>query len=117
MFSNSRNAAVYCCSFAIARIRRMRNDPERRIPNRLRRYRRIMGYDQRDVAFLLGLSSHTRISEWEDGKYAPTLYNLLQLSIIYRTLPDELYYDLRQELIDEIRKRESRWQLMRSESG
>ena len=65
-----------------------------------------MGYEQIEVAFLLGLKSHARVSEWEAGISKPSLDNLLQLSMIYRTMPDELYYDLRQEFLKDIRKRE-----------
>ena len=78
----------------------------RLIPNRLRIYRLKMGYEQIEVAFLLGLKSHARVSEWEAGISKPSLDNLLQLSMIYRTMPDELYYDLRQEFLKDIRKRE-----------
>ena len=65
-----------------------------------------MGYQQSEVIFLLDLNSHSQLSEWEAGRLRPNLENLLRLSIIYRTLPDELYYDLRQELVKDIEERE-----------
>ena len=85
--------------------------------NRLRIYRIRMGYEQKEVAFLLGLKSHARISQWEEGVAKPSLDNLLQLSIIYRTLPDELYYDLRQEYVLDVKKRERELQVKRDEGG
>ena len=79
---------------------------EKYTPNNLRKYRHINGYEQKEVAFLLGLRSAGRISEWENGISKPSMDNLMQLSIIYRTLPDELYYDLRQEFLKDFAKRQ-----------
>jgi transcriptional regulator with XRE-family HTH domain len=62
--------------------------------NNLKRYRRLMGYTQKDVAVLLGLKSSNRISNWEQGKAVPNIVNLIDLSILYCTLPAELYSDL-----------------------
>jgi len=70
----------------------------RHIPNSLRRQRKLMGYSQTDVAKQLGMKRTNRISEWERGDAMPSLINLLKLSIIYRTLPTDLYFDLFQEL-------------------
>lgn len=70
----------------------------RHIPNSLRRQRKLMGYSQADIAKQLGMKRTNRISEWERGDSLPSLINLLKLSIIYRTLPTELYFDLFQEL-------------------
>ncbi len=69
-----------------------------RIPNRLRKYRRIMGYTQVQVAALLGLSCKSRVSEWELGKRFPGIKNLIKLSILYATLIDSFYPDLRQAI-------------------
>jgi hypothetical protein len=52
------------------------------------------------VAHLLKLKGAGRISQWESGARFPGIRNLIKLSILYRTLVDELYYDLR----DAIRK-------------
>lgn len=75
-----------------------------RIPNRLRRYRSIMGYNQREVARLIGLQSTSTISRWEKGLARPTLENLIRLSVLYRTLIDQLYIDLRQQIIKDLRE-------------
>jgi transcriptional regulator with XRE-family HTH domain len=75
------------------------------IPNRLRRYRKIMGYSQRDVARLLGMKSPSRISKWESGKRIPSIRNLIKLSILYHTLIENLYYDLREAILAEYQER------------
>lgn len=87
----------------------------RHIPNRLRKHRRLMHYKQTDVAFLLGLKNTNRIGKWEKGTAAPCLLNVIKLSIIYRTLISELYYEqlvlFRNHLIEKERvlfKRHSR---------
>ncbi len=95
----------------------MKKRVDKLIPNRLQKYRLLAGYEQTEVAILLGLKSHARISEWEQGKAKPSLDNILQLSIIYRTLPDELYYDLRQEYVKEIAEREKLLLTQRDEGG
>jgi transcriptional regulator with XRE-family HTH domain len=86
-------------------------------PNCLRKYRLLLGYDQAEVAFLLGLKGRGRISEWEQGTSKPGLDNLLQLCIIYRTQPEELYYDLRQEFIKDIHGRLELLQQHRARDG
>lgn len=72
------------------------------IPNRLRIYRIRYGYSQHDLARLLGLRTTSQISQWENGSIMPSATNLFKLSILYRTIPNELYYDflfiLREEL-------------------
>jgi len=75
------------------------------ISNRLRKYRLRTGLEQLEVAYLLGHKNHTRISQWEQGIKKPSLENLLLLSLVYQTLPDELYYDLRHELRQEYEER------------
>ncbi|MDP1728473.1 MAG: helix-turn-helix transcriptional regulator [Bacteroidota bacterium] len=65
----------------------------RHIPNRLRKYRRIMGYTQSEVAFILDVHDRNRIARWEQGICMPSAKNLLQLSILYSTLAKELYSD------------------------
>ena len=67
-------------------------------PNRLRKYRKIMGYSQKDVARKLGYKCTSRISRWEEGKSMPSVINLIKLSIIYCRLPTDLYFDTYLEL-------------------
>lgn len=63
----------------------------RKIPNHLRKFRKQMGLTQLEVAALLNFTSSKRIILWEQGKAHPGMLNLFRLSIIYQTLPHELY--------------------------
>lgn len=65
-----------------------------------------MMYRQIDVAHLLGLKDASRISRWEKGLSLPNAINLIKLSIIYRTFPNELYFDLLLQLRRELLKKE-----------
>ena len=67
-----------------------------------------MGYKQKDIAYLLGFVSTNRISEWERGTAAPNLVNLIKLSVIYRTNPTDLYFDVMQDVRDELAQKEQR---------
>ena len=69
-------------------------------------HRRIMGYTQRHVATLLGLHDTVPISSWEKGASLPNTVNLIKLSLIYRTYPNELYDDLFLSLREELKARE-----------
>jgi transcriptional regulator with XRE-family HTH domain len=63
----------------------------RNIPNNLKKFRRLAGYKQEDVAAYLGLGSTNRISRWESGVAMPSVSNLFKLSVLYNTLVDQLY--------------------------
>ena len=63
-------------------------------PNTLRLHRKMMGYSQRQVASLLGLHDAAPVSLWEKGAILPSTVNLIQLSLLYRTYPNELYDDV-----------------------
>ena len=65
-----------------------------------------MGYKQKDVAYLLGLVSTNRISQWEHGLTLPSTMNLIKLSVIYRTLPTDLYFDVMETVRDELGPKE-----------
>jgi transcriptional regulator with XRE-family HTH domain len=68
-------------------------DEQTHIPNRLEKHRKIMGYTQKDVAFILGHKNTDRISKWEKGSAVPSVLNLIKLSVIYRTLMNDFYFD------------------------
>jgi transcriptional regulator with XRE-family HTH domain len=72
------------------------------IPNSLKKYRRIMGFSQEDVRRELKLSSTSIISKWERGLVMPSADNLLKLSVLYKTLANELYYELGKEIQHEL---------------
>lgn len=79
------------------------------IPNRLKMHRKQMRYKQRQVAQLLGLYGTAHLSEWEKGKKLPSSLNMLKLSILYRTYPNELYAEYMHELRKELNTQE--WDL------
>ncbi|WP_299586429.1 helix-turn-helix transcriptional regulator [Mucilaginibacter sp.] len=69
----------------------------RPIPNRLRLHRKRVGYTQLYVAELMGLYDSVSISLWERGAMLPNTINLIKLSAIFRTFPNELYPELFKE--------------------
>lgn len=68
-----------------------------------------MGYKQRDIAYLLGLHDATSISRWENGTAIPNVIMLFKLSIIFRTLPTELYFEVVQQIREEVFNRENKY--------
>ena len=76
------------------------------IPNSLRRYRRVRGLKQTDVAAILGVKNAAMISRWEKGQTLPSTLNVFSLSIIYSTTPDALYLDFIRALREKLRSRE-----------
>ncbi|HUI28929.1 MAG TPA: helix-turn-helix transcriptional regulator [Candidatus Acidoferrales bacterium] len=84
----------------------MENKNRRRIPSLLRKYRRVRGFKQKEVAMLLNLKSPSRISRWEKGACFPSVKNLFRLAIIYRVLVDAIFPDLYHSLKEELKKRE-----------
>ena len=66
----------------------------KKIPNCLRKYRRAHGLNQKEVAKILGLKSHTRISMWENGDYLPSALNVFRLSALYKVMVEALFIDL-----------------------
>jgi transcriptional regulator with XRE-family HTH domain len=70
----------------------------RLIPNRLTLHRRLRGYRQKEVAALLGLHSALPLRQWEKGRSLPNMPNLVRLSVLYRTYPNELYPDFFREV-------------------
>lgn len=62
----------------------------------------MSGLQQKEVAKILGLKSPSSISEWEHGKRLPSLKNWIKLSIVYNTLMDNLFADMRREILYEV---------------
>ena len=69
--------------------------------NTLRHHRKVLGLTMKDVAKIINHKNVSRLSKWEHGISAPSLINLLKLSIVYKTLIDQFYPDIR----NDIRKR------------
>jgi transcriptional regulator with XRE-family HTH domain len=63
-----------------------------RYPNALRHHRLLMKMSQAEVAARLSLESTAMISRWERGEALPSLENALKLSVLYKTLVNELFY-------------------------
>lgn len=73
-------------------------------------HRKLVRYKQKQVAALLGLNA-AQLSKWENGVQMPNSINLIKLSIIYRTLPTELYFEYFQEIRDQLKAKE--WELFK----
>ena len=61
-----------------------------------------MGFSQEAIKKHLKLQSTSMISRWESGTTMPSSRNLLKLSLLYKTLVNELYYTLSKELQAEL---------------
>jgi transcriptional regulator with XRE-family HTH domain len=79
----------------------------KRKPNHLRKYRKARGLDQQEVAKILGLKSTSVISRWEKGFCMPGPIFMFKLAILYRTMVDALFIEIRRELLEEMRSREN----------
>ncbi len=62
-----------------------------RMPNRLRKYRRMNGYTQVALAKILGMKNASLISEWESGRITPSLDRLLDLYLVLKIPIEELF--------------------------
>lgn len=82
----------------------------KRIPNCLRKYRRVRGLKQKDVAKILGLKNASVISRWEKGISFPNPKYLFRLAVLYRTMVDALFIDLIRSLRKNLLKEEENLQ-------
>ena len=87
----------------------MENISYKDIPNLLRKYRRVNGYTQIEVAKILGIKCSSKISQWEKGECFPNLMNALRISILYRVMVDSIFIDHLRHLREEMKKRESKY--------
>ncbi len=78
------------------------------ITNSLRQYRKASGLTQKQVAEILGLRQSSLVSRWENGKCLPKCENLFRLELLYHTLADALYLELRNSIRTEIRTRKQK---------
>ncbi|MBM3210617.1 helix-turn-helix transcriptional regulator [Candidatus Poribacteria bacterium] len=86
----------------------MKNNKPRAIPNCLKKYRKIRGLRQKDVAKILGIKSASMVSRWEKGLCMPNTLNLFKLAILYRTIADALFIDVLRALRDDVHKAEEK---------
>ena len=75
------------------------------IPNSLRKYRKMSGYTQKEVAFFLGVENAGMVSRWEKGSRFPSPVNIFRLAALYHTMADALYFDLLRVVRKEIQAR------------
>ena len=87
----------------------------RRIPNLLKKYRRVRGLKQKEVARILNLKSPSRISRWEKGVCLPSVKNALRLAVVYKVMVDAIFSDLIRSLREELNGRED--EVMRHKSS
>jgi transcriptional regulator with XRE-family HTH domain len=62
--------------------------------HRLRIYRKRMGFSQREVANRLGHKDTSLVSRWETGTANLSLENAMRLSKLYKTLLNQLLFEL-----------------------
>jgi len=72
----------------------MKNAEFKKIPNCLRKYRKVIGLKQKEVARILGLKNSGMISRWEKGVCLPCLLNAFKLAGLYSVLVDALFFPL-----------------------
>jgi transcriptional regulator with XRE-family HTH domain len=75
------------------------------IPNSLRKFRKMSGYSQKQVAFFLGVENAGMISRWEKGSRFPSPVNIFRLAALYHTMADALYFNLIRVVRKEIQVR------------
>lgn len=75
---------------------------KRIIPNCLRSYRKARGLLQKEVAAILGMKSASIVSRWENGACLPKPLTMFKLAVLYRTMADALFIDLRRALKDDL---------------
>jgi transcriptional regulator with XRE-family HTH domain len=75
-----------------------------RFPNRLKKYRRYFSFSQKDVADVLGLTDTSPLSRWEKGLVFPNISHLFRLCRLYKTMPQELYAELWDNVTVEVSK-------------
>ncbi|MCD6318853.1 helix-turn-helix transcriptional regulator [Candidatus Aerophobetes bacterium] len=83
-----------------------KNNSFKKIPNSLRKYRKMRGLKQKDVAEILGLKSTSMISRWEKGFVLPKPMNIFKLAALYRTMADALFIDLIRSVKEDIHRKE-----------
>lgn len=89
----------------------------RKMPNLLRKYRKVRGLKEKDVARILNLKSPSRISRWEKGACLPSLANAFRLAKLYRVMVDAIFVDLSDFLGEEIKGRENELSGQKTSSG
>lgn len=75
------------------------------IRNCLRKFRKESGLKQTEVAKILHLQSTSIISRWEQGASMPSVMNAIRLAVLYHTMMDAFFLDLRWSVRKELERR------------
>jgi len=67
----------------------------------------MAGLSQVQVANILGVVSSSQVSRWERGERLPTLKHSLQLSVLYKRLVTDLFFDVFDEEREKLIKKQS----------
>ena len=86
----------------------MKETQRQAVPNSLRHFRKQRGLRQQDVAEVLDIKDASIISKWENGYCIPHIVNLVKLAVLYRTMVDAIYIDLRMTEKRQIHEKERR---------
>lgn len=82
--------------------------------NSLRKYRKMLGYSIKEVAWVLNIRCSNRLSRWEKGIATPSLKNAIKLGLLYHTLVEQLYEECRREVKASLFERERQLQALKS---
>jgi DNA-binding XRE family transcriptional regulator len=72
-----------------------------RLENRIRNFRILSRYSQKDLANLLGVPQKT-LSRWEEGQRKPGVYYAVGLGVALHRMVDDIFYPYRQEWVKTI---------------
>jgi transcriptional regulator with XRE-family HTH domain len=86
----------------------MKNKKSKIIFNNLRRYRKVRGLTQKQVAEILELNSTAMISRWETGLCLPDTMNLIRLTVVYRSSLDGLFMEFAKEIRKDLIQKEEK---------
>lgn len=81
--------------------------PPKRVPrirNRIYNCRKGVGLTQKELAFLLGITT-SGISKWERGRAEPRIYNAIGLGIAIDEPLDDIFFDYPKEWQEKIKER------------
>ncbi len=79
----------------------------KRLPNLLRKYRKVQGATEMEVGRMLGTRG-SRISRWERGMCVPSLVNALRLAALYHVMVEALFTDLSKAVRDDLRDQQQK---------
>ncbi|MGH9891472.1 MAG: helix-turn-helix transcriptional regulator [bacterium] len=77
----------------------------RKLPNYLRTYRKITGFSQDEVAFLMGSESGTQVSRYERGARKPSIETAFAYELIFGALARDLLAGVFEKVEEKIARR------------